>query len=90
MRLLVLVGVGVPLALMDWNPQVLCWNVRGLNNPAKRNAVREFVVAAKVNLVCLQETKLVAFDPFLVIQCMDHPLMVLPTYRHWILVVESY
>ena len=46
MRLLVLVGVGVPLALMDWNPQVLCWNVRRLNNPAKRNAIREFVVAA--------------------------------------------
>ena len=54
---------------MDWNPQVLCWNVRGLNNPAKRNVVREFVVESKVNLVCLQETKIDVFDPFLVMQC---------------------
>ena len=44
--------------VMDRNPQILCWNVRGLNSPAKRNAVREFVVESKVNLVCLQEMKL--------------------------------
>ena len=54
---------------MYWNPPVLCWNVRGLNNPAKRNVVREFVVESKVNLVCLQETKIDVFDPFLVMQC---------------------
>ncbi|XP_073362417.1 uncharacterized protein [Aegilops tauschii subsp. strangulata] len=60
---------GVSSFLMDWNPQVLSWNVRGLNNPAKRNAVREFVVDAKVNLVCLEETKIDVFDPYLVMQC---------------------
>ena len=54
---------------MDHNPHVLCWNVRGLNNPAKKHAVREFAVAAKVNLVCLQETKLDVIDPFIVMQC---------------------
>ena len=53
---------------MDPNPHVLCWNVRGLNNPAKKHAVREFVVAAKVNLVCVQETKLDAVDQFIVMQ----------------------
>lgn len=47
---------------MDINPQILCWNVPGLNNPAKHSAVREFVQAAKVNLVCLQETKLDVMD----------------------------
>ena len=51
------------------NPQILCWNVRGLNNPAKRSAVREFIVSAKVNLVCLQETKIDVFDLFNVMQC---------------------
>lgn len=55
---------------MDINPQILCWNVRGLNCPAKRAAVREFVQAAKVNLVCLQETKLDVLDQFVVLQCL--------------------
>ena len=48
---------------------VLCWNVRGLNNPAKRKAVREFVTLVKANLVCLQETKLDVIDQFIVMQC---------------------
>ncbi|KAM3256388.1 hypothetical protein ACQJBY_049084 [Aegilops geniculata] len=54
---------------MGWKPQVLCWNVKGLNHPANRNAVRDFVVGAKVNLVCLQETKLDVIDPFITLQC---------------------
>ena len=58
MRLFVLVGVGVPLALMDRNPQVLCWNVRGLNNPAKRNAIREFVVAQRLILYVFKKPNL--------------------------------
>jgi mannosylglycoprotein endo-beta-mannosidase len=55
---------------MDLNPQVLNWNVRGLNDRAKRNAVREFVESVKVNLVCLQETKLNVIDRYLVMQCL--------------------
>ena len=55
--------------LMDWNPQVLCWNVRGLNNMSKRNSARNFISEAKVNLVCLQETKLDVIDVFVVMQC---------------------
>lgn len=55
---------------MDINPQVLCWNVRGLNCPAKRAAVREFVQTTKMNLVCLQETKLDVVDQFVVLQCL--------------------
>lgn len=40
------------------------------NNPVKRSAVREFVQAAKVNLVCLQETKLEVLDQFVILQCL--------------------
>lgn len=55
---------------MDYNPELLCWNVRGLHNPAKRKAVREFVASVKVNMVCLQETKLDVIDPYVVLQCL--------------------
>lgn len=54
---------------MDLSPLILCWNVRGLNSPAKKKAVREFVTSVKANLVCLQETKLDVIDPFIVMQC---------------------
>jgi mannosylglycoprotein endo-beta-mannosidase len=55
---------------MDINPQVLYWNTRGLNDVAKRNAVREFVDSIRVNLVCLQETRLNVIDRFVVSQCL--------------------
>jgi mannosylglycoprotein endo-beta-mannosidase len=53
---------------MDINPQVLSWNPRGLNDPAKRNAVREFVESIHANIICLQETRLNVIDRFLVMQ----------------------
>jgi exonuclease III len=59
-----------PPFLMDLNPEVLNWNVRGLNDPAKRNAVREFLDIVRVNIVCLQETKLDVIDDFIVMQCL--------------------
>ncbi|XP_071678199.1 uncharacterized protein [Lolium perenne] len=55
---------------MNYNPEILSMNVRGLNDPVKRDAVREFVASVKVNLVALQETKLDAIDAFLVMQCL--------------------
>lgn len=36
----------------------LSWNVRGLNNPARRKVVADLVADHRCNLVCLQETKL--------------------------------
>lgn len=36
---------------------VFCWNVRGLRRLAKRVAVRRLVRLQKVDLLCLQETK---------------------------------
>lgn len=41
------------------NPShILVWNVRGLNSVARRDAVRNLVAAPKVDVVCLQETKM--------------------------------
>lgn len=44
--------------------------MRGLNNPAKRDAVREFVTTVRANVVCLQETKLDVIDRYSVMQCL--------------------
>ncbi len=37
--------------------KIFSWNVRGLNNPTKRNAVRLVVSSIRGVVVCLQETK---------------------------------
>lgn len=36
----------------------LSWNVRGLNDGAHRELVRESIVSARPSVVCLQETKI--------------------------------
>ena len=38
--------------------KLFSWNVRGTNNLNKRNVIRNFIRAQRVDLVCLQETKL--------------------------------
>ena len=40
------------------NLKLLSWNVRGANNPNKRNIIRNFIRTQRVDLVCLQETKI--------------------------------
>jgi exonuclease III len=55
---------------MDPNPELLDWNVRGLNDPTKRSSVREFVSELRVNIVRFQETKLDVIDDFSVMQCL--------------------
>ena len=35
----------------------LSWNVRGVNNPEKRKVIKQFIRDQRVDLVCLQETK---------------------------------
>ena len=52
------------------NQNILCWNVRGLNDKVWRVAVCEMVIASRASIVCLQETKISDFDAFLVAQCM--------------------
>ena len=48
------------------NPSaILIWNVRGLNKIDRCNAVRD---SARVDVVCLQETKMVDVSRFLVLR----------------------
>lgn len=43
---------------MNENLSVLSWNVRGLNDAAHRELVRQTTSSARPAIVCLQETKL--------------------------------
>ena len=42
----------------------LIWNVRGLNNRAKRDSVKSLVVSLKPAVICLQETKMCSVSDF--------------------------
>lgn len=37
---------------------ILCWNVRGLNSKARQDVVRTLVSSSRVDVVCIQETKI--------------------------------
>jgi exonuclease III len=41
---------------------MLNWNVRGLNAPVRRCAVRDMAGDVKTTVICLQETKLQHID----------------------------
>lgn len=43
---------------MDCNTNVLCWNVRDLNDKSRRDAFRSIVRDYNVSIVCIQKTKL--------------------------------
>ena len=43
--------------------KLLSWNVRGANNPNKRNVIRNFIRSQRADLVCLQETKIQEVTP---------------------------
>ena len=38
--------------------KILCWNVRGANDSSKRKLIKPFVRSQKVDLLCIQETKI--------------------------------
>ena len=48
--------------MIDQNCVMVNWNVRGLNNPARRKVVRDLVSETKATVVALQETKLEVVD----------------------------
>ena len=48
------------------NVNIICWNVRGLNSRARRDAVRDIVRDSHASIVCLQETKLQAVDDVII------------------------
>lgn len=37
---------------------IICWNVRGLNDGAKRATVKNQIISSRATVVCLQETKI--------------------------------
>ena len=40
------------------NCTIFSWNVRGLNDPAKRASVKQTILSSGATIVCLQETKI--------------------------------
>lgn len=48
---------------------IAMWNARGLNNPARRMAVRIAVDEAKASVVCISESKLHSVSIFDVVEC---------------------
>ena len=50
-------GVGVTIHLLI-KITILSWNVRGANDVVKRKVVKAFLKSQKVDMVCIQETKL--------------------------------
>lgn len=46
------------VSMVDHDLKMICWNVRGLNSVARREAVRLFLQNSKPTIICLQETKL--------------------------------
>lgn len=49
--------------------ELVRWNVRGLNSPAKRKALRDFVDSSRPAILCIQESKLDVVDQFIILQC---------------------
>ncbi|KAL4594153.1 hypothetical protein ACB092_12G000700 [Castanea dentata] len=48
------------------NLKILSWNVRALNNPQKRDTVKNLLKEWKCDVVCFQETKLDCANSFVV------------------------
>ena len=46
--------------------RLLSWNVRGLNNPQKREVCKNILKEWRYDIVCLQETKLSSLNSALV------------------------
>jgi hypothetical protein len=50
------------------NLNIIVWNVRGLNNPARRLAVKAEVEDAMASIVCVSKSKLHLVTPFIVME----------------------
>jgi exonuclease III len=51
--------------MIDKDIKTVCWNVRGLNNAATREAVRMLLQKIRPTIICLQETKLDSINAML-------------------------
>ena len=61
--------------MLEYNCNVLNWNVWGLNNPARRKVVRDLVQETRATIVSIQETKLQSFTPQLVTETLGPKFM---------------
>lgn len=48
-------------------PKILSWDVRGLNDPNKHLRIKSIFCNWKVDIVCLQEMKLLFMDIYIII-----------------------
>jgi exonuclease III len=56
--------------MLNYGYKFLSWNVRGLNNTAKQEDVKQIISLLKLDLLCLQETKLVSVDSTTIRNCL--------------------
>lgn len=70
---------------MEYN--ILNWNVRGINNPAKRRAILMFLAEHQCNIVCLQEVKMSAISRSIVTETLSVPVLVIISFTNllWVL-----
>jgi hypothetical protein len=54
--------------MLTKNCNLLCWNVRCLNDGAKRTSVRNQILATGATIVCLEETKISAWTRSLLVE----------------------
>ena len=52
------IGQRVPTHKSPMNLKLLCWNVREANDSSKRKMIKTFIRNQKVDLLCIQETKI--------------------------------
>jgi hypothetical protein len=50
---------------MNTNCCILSWNVRGLNDPVKRESVKQTILSSGTTIVCFQETKITSWTSYL-------------------------
>ena len=55
--------------------QLLSWNVRGLNNPQKREVCKNLPKEWKCDVVCYQETKLSSLNSSVVLSLWGSPFL---------------
>jgi hypothetical protein len=65
---------------MNINCCILSWNVRGLNDPAKRESVKQLILSSGATIVCLQETKIMSWNSNLLKETLGCKLATQSTY----------
>ncbi|XP_071681410.1 uncharacterized protein [Lolium perenne] len=53
----------------EQSSNIVVWNARGLNNPARHGVVKVAVAEARSSVVCISETKLNAVTAFDIVEC---------------------